>query len=168
MASENQSMSMMTLLDNSVPDRAMVTYIEELTKFKFANSSRLSDGDNEKINQSLAKLKDALKVSVLVTVTLQSKGSDQKIAKKALESNLSSKLKALSIGEELMIPSGFMRGSIGDILAAFKHDKEGLPKMCGHAVFVKCTKTAETTYQFEVQNTGFGNERHKRGKGKSP
>lgn len=148
------------LFDNSVPDRAVVTYIEQLVKFKSSLQSQKSINENDiaAIDHCLVAMKESLKLALPVTLVVTNVGLEQKVAKTTLEAKLNSQLKNMNEGDVVYIPAGYMRGTTRDVIDSMRYEdyKDHFRKMAmsnkktfGHAVFIRCTKISNN-YEFDV------------------
>jgi hypothetical protein len=137
----------MAMLDSSVPDRACMSYLEQLMKIDKMGIEGVNF-ERKDLKEIIAKVKEAYKVALMVSLAVNS--SDKTLDKRVLSQYLTKKAQELEVGQELMIPSGYIQGDTSDVL------KEGN----GHSIFVKCTKIYGDEFRFGIFNTGEGTEVH--------
>lgn len=143
---KNSFLNLRMTLDNSTPDRQVMSLSRDL-EFFLEIHPELMDDQKNRFQKIIQKLKDAQSTSVLIsTIVANSSLKEKKRLQKDLMALLAKRIKELPEGEDLLIPCGYMNGNI--------YDLKGLVsgRVQGHSILMKLEKRNDE-YQMTIFDT---------------
>lgn len=131
-------------LRDSYPDFQIFALINELTAFK--ETFEENTPEYTKIEDIISKLDRSKNMALLISEIMASYSTATKEALRGrLEALIQDQIQNMSVGESIIIPSGYMNGNIYNLF--------GQEVASGHSITVKLIKENDNSYTMRLYNT---------------